>query len=161
MSSQGVSLPDNTPTWLRKLIVPGMVGLMAGIVLQFFKLFDARPEQAIELLKSWGPGSLLGTLALAVIAGLLSQLMDVARDGVAAQRLMADSMGRIADKDDRQIQEIQTLSSFTAQESRGTRQQLGEVAVELRRNSEYVRQLVDKLSERELGKDEQAKGASA
>jgi hypothetical protein len=53
------------------------------------------------------------------------------------------------------------LSSFTAQESRGTRQQLGEVAVELRRNSEYVRQLVDKLSERELGKDEQAKGASA
>jgi hypothetical protein len=146
---------------LRKLFVPGVYALAMAIVLGIFRLFNTQPVLALELLKSWGPSFVLWFFALAVVAPLLNQWIGIFRDGVQAQRQMADAMSRIAEKDDRQIQEIQTLSAFTAQESRGTRMQLGEVANQLKHNSDCLERLVEKLGERELGRNELAKGASA
>jgi hypothetical protein len=74
-------------------------------------------KEAIDLLSRWGPNFILGLLIVAVIGGLLSQVVEISRDGVAAQRQMAEAMGKIAEKDDRQLQEMQTLVAFTAQQS--------------------------------------------
>lgn len=146
----------DAPAVLRKLFLPGVFALAMTVVLGIFRLFDTQPVLALELLKSWGPLFFLGLFALAVIAPLLNQAIGVLRDGVQAQRGMADAMGRIAEKDDRQIQEIQTLTAFTAQESRGMRTQLEEVGTQLKRNSESVERLIRTIEERGL-----AKGASA
>jgi hypothetical protein len=66
----------------------------------------------------------LGLLIVAIIGGLLSQVVDISRDGVAAQRQMAEAMGKIAEKDDRQLQEIQTLTTFAAQQAERTHSHL-------------------------------------
>jgi hypothetical protein len=103
--------------WLRHLMFPSVMGLVAAIVMEFFQLLKVEPKSAIELLSRWGPNFILGLLIVAVIGGLLSQVVEISRDGVAAQRQMAEAMGKIAEKDDRQLQEMQTLVAFTAQQS--------------------------------------------
>lgn len=129
MSAPDVGLPSlNVSGVARKLLVPGVVSLELAVVGWIFKLLSQLPAAAsIELLKSFGPGFLLGILVVAVLGYLLSQVVDISRDGVAATRQMAESIGRIAEKDDRQIQEIQTLVTFTAQEARRTQEHLREV----------------------------------
>lgn len=104
--------------WLRHMVAPGVLGVVFAIALQFFRLMNAQPKEALELLARWGPNFLLGILIVAVVGGLLSQVVEISRDGVAAQNRMAEAMTRIAEKDDRQLQEIQTLAAYTAQEGR-------------------------------------------
>jgi hypothetical protein len=103
--------------WLRRLLFPGTVGLSVGIVIEFFRLCGSDPRGAIELLKAWGPSFLLGMLMISVIGGLLGKMLDISRDGVAAQTRMAEAIGRIAEKDDRQFDEMRRTSQYAAQMS--------------------------------------------
>lgn len=151
MSASDIALAQiNAPGWVRKLLYPSVGGLVTGLVIVFFKLFDKQPVLAIDLLKAWGPNFLLGLVVLAVIAGLMSRLMDISLAGVQAQGKMAEAMTRIAEKDDRQIQEIQTLTTFTAQESRRTNDHLREFRECMERNSGCLERLTEKLSKCEL-----------
>jgi hypothetical protein len=110
--------------WLRHLLFPGVMGVVVAIVMELFQLLNAQPKEAIDLLSHWGPNFVLGLLIVAIIGGLLSQVVDISRDGVAAQRQMAEAMGKIAEKDDRQLQEIQTLTTFAAQQAERTHSHL-------------------------------------
>lgn len=103
--------------WLKHLVTATVLGTVSMIALEFFHLMQASPKEAFDLLRGWGPNFLIGFLVVSVVGGLLSQLMDISRDGVQAQRQMAEAMGKIAEKDDRQLQEIQIMSSYNAQQA--------------------------------------------
>lgn len=92
------------------------------------KLLQAQPDQGFGLLKAWGPWPFLAMVLLAISGHVLNSLGDTIRTAFAnlvessaqsasAQQRMAEAMGRIAEKDDRQLQEIQTLAAYTAQQS--------------------------------------------
>ena len=103
--------------WMRGLLFPSVVGAALGLTVEFFGLLKLDPKSALELLRSWGPNFFIGMLGAVMLGGLLSQVIDISRDGVTAQRQMAEAITKIADKDDRQMQEIQTLTAYTAQQS--------------------------------------------
>jgi hypothetical protein len=104
-------------SWMRHMVVPGVLAAVLAITAQFFRLMNAQPKEGLELLEHWGPNFLLGILIVAIVGGLLSQVVEISRDGVSAQNKMAEAMTRVAEKDDRQLQEIQTLAAYNAQES--------------------------------------------
>jgi gas vesicle protein len=118
MSARNLSFNNAaSPAWLKQLLFPSAIGAVTGIVVEFFRLLDSQPKDSIELLKSWGPSFLLGILVIAVIGKLLTQMLDISRDGVAAQTQMAEAIGRIAEKDDRQFDEMRRMSQYSAQMS--------------------------------------------
>lgn len=101
-------------SWLRHLIFPSVLGTSFAVVAELFRLMQADPHGALALLQQWGPNFFIGLVITIILGGLLSQVVDISRDGVGAQRQMAEAITKIAEKDDRQIQEIQTLQSYTA-----------------------------------------------
>ncbi len=103
--------------WLRQLLFPGVLGSSMGLTMEFFGLLRLDPKEAFELLRVWGPNFLIGLVIVVIVGGLLSQMIDISRDGVSVQRQMAEAISQIAQRDDRQLQEIQTLSAYTAQQS--------------------------------------------
>jgi hypothetical protein len=122
----GISHSDEGPNevrvgfrrgWFRYLNIALGVPVGAAVLLGAIRILESNPKDAFTLLQSWGPGYFIGALGVVMIGGLLSQIVDISRDGVQAQRQMAEAMTAIAQKDDRQLQEIQTLAAYTAQQS--------------------------------------------
>jgi len=100
--------------WLRSVAV-GLGGAsVAAIVMGGYKILETQPSEAFALLRSWGPNPLIEISVVVVFGTLLQQFVEIAKQGVEAQRDMAEAMTKIAEKDDRQLQEIQTLSAYTA-----------------------------------------------
>lgn len=99
-------------------------GLTGGgvAVYEFFEFIKANPNLAVGLVKSFGADFVL---AITLIA-LLNRIISFMEKGVAATQQLADAVRQIAEKDDRQIQELQTLASFSAQESERTSSRMSE-----------------------------------
>lgn len=146
-------------SFLGKLFIPGVVTTVIGVVYAFFRLLESQPKEAIDLLSRWGPGFLITVIVIAVIGGLLSQGIDIARDGVNAQKSMAEAITRISEKDDRQLAEIRTLATFSAQESERTHDRLKELKTEVSENSKRMQNveslLVDLIGRMSLAEDGQ------
>lgn len=109
-------LEARTP-WHHKALAPGVTALVGGIAGSFFGLLTRKPESAMEIVKSWGPSWFLGLVALAMVAGLMTQMLEIARDAVKQQRKVAEALGHIAEKDDRQFDEMRRMAQFSAQRS--------------------------------------------
>lgn len=133
-------------TWIRRLMLTSVTGIVAAIVFQFFQLLKEQPKEALAMLSQWGPNFLLWILVLAIIGGLLSQFIEITRDGVAAQRQMAEAMAKIAEKDDRQIAEIQTVGAYAAQQSDKLIEKMNQQAEENRRNWERMQLHFEKIT---------------
>jgi hypothetical protein len=112
-------------------------GLVGGgtVVFSAFELIRSEPEKAFHLLHDWGPWCFLAMAVTFAISKIANRGLDVAEtfgvriadtmDRVAVQlgsqaeamQAQAVAQQKSADKDDRNLQEMQTLTSLTAQRS--------------------------------------------
>lgn len=123
---------------LTNLVVMGCSGAgMASIVYALIGLVRDEPERGFRLLQVWGPWFFLAMFASWILYKLLEPLVSgaVASFGriSAAVEKQAESAGvlaaavqGLAEKDDRQVQEMQTLTSLTAQRSERTYEMMRE-----------------------------------
>lgn len=116
-------------------------GSMAGggtAVFALVELARSAPDKAFHLLHDWGPWCFLSMFVAYAISKIANRGLDVAEsvstriadamDRVATQqesqaaamRDQAAALQKSADKDDRNLQELQTLTSLTAQRSEKT-----------------------------------------
>lgn len=102
-----------------------------AIVLAAFELIRAEPDRAFRLLQTWGPGFILVLFIAWAIQQLVGRALDIAErvggriaDAMESQSVslqgQALAIQQSADKDDRQVQEMQTLTALTAQRSEKT-----------------------------------------
>ena len=103
--------------WLKSFLFPGVLGAALAVTMEFIHLMQLDPKSAFALLSQWGPNFFIGLLIVVILGGLLSQVVEISRDGVQAQRQMAEAITQIAQKDDRQLQELQTLAAYSAQQA--------------------------------------------
>jgi hypothetical protein len=98
-------------------------GLMGGgtIVFSAFELIRSEPDKAFKLLHDWGPWCILCLVVTVIVGKLGTRCLDLLQTfGVRIADAMdsqAEAMQKMADKDDRNLQEVQTLTSLTAQRS--------------------------------------------
>jgi hypothetical protein len=102
-----------------------------SIVLAVVELVRSEPERAFRLLQTWGPWAILALLASWFIYQLTGQALELAgrvggriADAMESQAIsikaQAVATQQLADKDDRQVQEMQALTALTAQRSEKT-----------------------------------------
>ncbi len=100
---------------VKRLALGGGFSVGASVVYGAFRLLRDNPKDAFPLLRSWGPWAIVTLFAIYVIYDITKALLKVAQRGVIAMEQTSVALGHIADKDDRQLQELQTLTSYTSQ----------------------------------------------
>lgn len=127
MQTLGMTAPDSKPEpkkfgGIGQAILMGG-GLMGGgtIVFSAFELIRSEPEKAFKLLHDWGPWCFLCIVVTVIVGKLGTRCLDLLQTfGVRIADAMdsqAEAMQKMADKDDRNLMEVQTLTSLTAQRS--------------------------------------------
>jgi hypothetical protein len=101
--------------WMRGLIFPGVAGVILTILLTYMELVKTNPAAGTELLKGWGPGFVLGLLALVVVGVFLDKMVDAQRSSVDAQQKVAVALTQLAERDDRDRDRMVTETQYMAQ----------------------------------------------
>ena len=105
---------------VKRIAMGGGWSVGAAIVFGAFELIRSEPHEAFPLLKSWGPWAIVSIIALYVLYDLVRMMLSIGTRLVQAVEKLAVAQQKSADKDDRQVQEIQTLTALTAQRSEKT-----------------------------------------
>lgn len=113
---------------VKRIALGGGWSVGAAIVFGAFELIRSEPHEAFPLLKSWGPWALVSIVGLYVLYDLAKILLNIGTRLVQAVEKLAVAQQKSADKDDRQVQEMQTLTAYTAQQSERTYQKMSELA---------------------------------
>lgn len=101
---------------------------MVAVLLAGLKLLETQPGDAFQVLRAWGPWPFIALVFLALVGTFVNRLNDTiqsaftqvvesAQQSAHAQQQMAAAITQVAQKDDRQLQEIQTLAGYTAQQA--------------------------------------------
>jgi hypothetical protein len=137
-------------SWMRGFFVLSFGATTAiALLMAAFKMLEAQPDQAFGLLRSWGPSFLIGAMALWLFSSLLERAVDkglqilreyfsataaaqeksadATKESAVALQALATGVQRIADKDDRQMQEMQTLTAFTGAQTEKMYSRMGEL----------------------------------
>ena len=117
-----------TVKWLRNLLYPGVAGVMIAITLGIVDLLKSSPTAGVELLKSWGPGFLLGLLAIAVVGTFLDKMTSSWQSSVDAQQQVAVALTQLAEKDDRDRDRMVTETQYMMQRMEQTHTTVAAVA---------------------------------
>lgn len=134
MTGLGVLTAEGGPLkWVRALIYPGAAGVMIAFTLGFFDLLKRDPAASSELLRGWGPGFVLGLLALIVLGSFLDKMVDAQRSSVDAQQKVAIALTTLAEKDDRDRDRMVTETQYMAQRMDQTHEAVTSMAAQLRR----------------------------
>jgi hypothetical protein len=128
-------IPTNWPSWARHLLLATSgAGIGATAVLT---LVDKEHYLIVETFRGWGAPSLIAIVAIMVCSNAFNRVIDmgnqmiqVGRDGAAAQQNLADSVREMVSKDDREKEEQRRLLSFV-----GTQQEKILLAIDELRNS--------------------------
>jgi hypothetical protein len=105
---------------LKRVAMGGGWSIGGAVVWGVIELLKSEPNQAFPLLKSWGPWAIFALVALYVIYDLSRLLLGIGLRAVVALESLSVAQQKSADKDDRQLQEIQTLTAYTSQQSERT-----------------------------------------
>jgi predicted metalloprotease len=105
---------------MKKIAAGGGFSLGASIVFGAFELLHSDPHEAFPLLIAWGPWAIVALVALYFGYDLLKAFLNIGTRAVAALEELAVAQKKSADKDDLQLQEIQTLTAYTSQQSERT-----------------------------------------
>lgn len=100
---------------LKKIATGGGFSVGASVVWGVFELLKDKPDQAFPLLRSWGPWAIVTSLALYFGYDVLKALLNIGLRMTVAVEKLALAQQQLAEKDDRQLQELQTLTSYTSQ----------------------------------------------
>lgn len=119
--------------WIRNLLYPGVAGVMIAITLGIIDLLKSSPTAGVELLKSWGPGFLLGLLAIAVVGTFLDKMTSSWQSSVDAQKQVAVALTQLSEKDDRDRDRMVTETQYMAQRMDQTHSLVQAVSEQLRR----------------------------
>ncbi len=114
--------------WIRNLLYPGVAGVMIAITLGIIDLLKSSPNAGVELLKSWGPGFLLGLLAIAVVGTFLDKVTSSWQSSVDAQQQVAVALTQLAEKDDRDRDRMVTETQYMMQRMEQTHATVAAVA---------------------------------
>jgi hypothetical protein len=119
--------------WIRGLIYPGVAGAIIAILLTYMQLLKTNPTAGTDLLKGWGPGFVLGLLALVVVGVFLDKMVDAQRAGVEAQQKVAVALTQLAERDDRDRDRMVTETQYMAQRMDQTHALVTSVSAQLSR----------------------------
>ncbi len=133
-----------------------------SVVYAAFELIQAQPDRAFRLLQSWGPGFLLALFIAWSLSRIVNRAIDVAEkvggrvalslENVATEQgKQALAQQAAADKDDRQLQEMQTLTALTAQRSEKTYAMLQSYHEDMQ---ETLRRIEQKFDNRIAGEEQ-------
>jgi hypothetical protein len=113
--------------WLRsiKFVLSSAGGAAAAIAV--VELLDKQPREGFALLTQWGPWPFIALVALAIVAGFMSQMSGTIQTtfaavvassqlGAEAQTRTADALTRLAEQGGRQAEEVRRLAIYAAQE---------------------------------------------
>jgi hypothetical protein len=92
----------------------------AAIVFGAFEILRSDPHDAFPLLVAWGPKAIGSIIALYVVYDLAKIVLNLVGRAIHAFEKMGAGLQKIGDKDDRAVQEMQTLTAVTAQRSEKT-----------------------------------------
>lgn len=99
----------------------------AALVLGVFSLFEKQPGESFRLLGAWGPWPVIALVALMLLGSFLSKISEIIQTAFGAivtssQRQadsgakMADAVSQLAEQGGKQVQEVQRLAIYAAQE---------------------------------------------
>ena len=100
----------------------------AAIVFGAYDILRHDPKDAFPLLMTWGPKAIGSILVVYVVYDLFKMALNMVNRLVHSVEKLAVAQERAADKDDRQVQEMQTLTSYTAQQSERMHEKIGGMA---------------------------------
>ena len=123
---------------MKKIALGGSWSIGAAIVFGVIEFLKSDPHDAFPMLRSWGPWAIFGLAALFVVYDLAKLMLSTNRRQTIAFERLAFAVEKLAGKDDRQMQEMQTLTSYTAQQSEKTH--------------ELLKQILTRMDEREEAK---------
>lgn len=130
-ATSSVAIGNGMAKWARGLIYPGAAGVIITIMLAYAELLKRDPVAAMDLLKGWGPGFVLGLLALVVVGVFLDKMVDAQRSGVDAQQKVAVALTQLAERDDRDRDRMLTETQYMAQRMDQTHALVTSVAAQL------------------------------
>lgn len=129
MNGTAVMVADklNPLSKLKSWLFGGPGAIVLAILAAYFALFKGQAG-VLQLLQSWGPSFPIILVCIGIVGVYLGmqndntrdffqKFVEVQRDTAVAYGVIAESLRKIAEKDDRQMQEMQTLTSYTAQQS--------------------------------------------
>ena len=117
--------------WVRGIMYPGAAGVMLAVTLALLDLLKTSPSAAMDLLKTWGPGFVLGLLALLVVSSFLDKMVDAQKSGVEAQQQVAVALTQLAERDDRDRDRMVTETQYMAQRMDQTHALVASVSAQL------------------------------
>jgi hypothetical protein len=133
MSTDLIAVEGGVNKWLRSLIYPGVAGVVITILLAYMELLKANPAAGGDLLRSWGPGFVLGLIALVVIGVFLDKMVDAQTSSVEAQQKVAVALTQLAERDDRDRDRMVTETQYMAQRMDQTHALVTSVSAQLSR----------------------------
>jgi len=152
---------------VKKIALGG--GMTAGAVVTYelFELAKSNPR-VLEIALSWGPLFVIVVLGMILIDRRVGDGVSALKENARAQQQMSDAMQKIAERDDRQAERLETLINYSALQSEKVLNALEEQRDRLDRHSYFLAQIGEVVKIRipatELAVAEQAnkaKGASA
>ena len=111
----------------KRIAFGGGWSIEAAVVFGAFELLRSDPHDAFPLLNSWGPKAIGSLIVIYVVYDLAKMMMNFGFRLVHALEKMAGAQQAAASKDDRQVQEMQTLTAYTSQQSEKTYQKISEI----------------------------------
>lgn len=109
--------PKQWPAWAQKLAISvGGFGAGATIALT---LVDKEHALIVETFRTWGASAFIALIAMLLASAGFGRVMDmggqmlqISRDGAAAQQNLADAVRELVGKDDREKEEQRRLLSY-------------------------------------------------
>ncbi len=112
----------------KRLALGGGFTFGGAIVYGAFQLLHDNSKDAFPLLRSWGPWAFVTLVALYVVYDITKIVLNLALRAIIAWEQSAKAQQQLAEKDDRQIQELQTLTSYCSQEAERKSAEVRELA---------------------------------
>jgi hypothetical protein len=142
----------------KKVLLGG--GVTAG-AMATYELFEIakRDPKILESVVGWGPLFIIAVVVIVVVDRNFGQMIALGRDNVQAQQRMSDAMEKIAEKDDRQAEELRRLTSYNGLQTEKIMKRLDRQDYWLVQIAEVTK--IRLRVEVEPGDEAKAKGASA
>jgi hypothetical protein len=143
---------------VKKIVFGG--GVTAG-AMATYELFEIakRDPKILESVVGWGPLFIIAVVVIVVVDRNFGQMIALGRDNVQAQQRMSDAMEKIAEKDDRQAEELRRLTSYNGLQTEKIMKRLDRQDYWLVQIAEVTK--IRLRVEVEPGDEAKAKGASA